>query len=560
MSRIENGAACRGKARIRIASGFPMFVVVFCLIIARLVVAAPDPSPMVVLIDSSGGRIDSLAVGTPDSTRRGAASAGAAARWVVLDSASLARAMEGREFTRTRRVELRLPDDVLWLPLERIFRALVRKGVGVVECVRPGTTGVRLVLATSPGIHGDVVPDSVVSFSALGVLYNRMESHRVDRSTGRALESASVLPLESPRIAPEEFDSLPGLLVSSRFAHGKNSVTHLFVARIRLSFGELCRLVAIVDSLSGGSTLLRLDRNYPRRSLGDSVSESIPAEADYVEEVVSSPDHLRLLGLGRLYFRYLGSEAGVKRLDRNIAKLLPKSDSERVVGRIEPYPGMSMESMACSGDSGSDWWVVASRHPLPDLVPGHRLELREAGIHAYVLKERPIYLALYDNGTRTGIWSFSGHFGRTLPNYRLHDIRSDAKGGIVVRLEGTMFRNGFWEVKGLEIGMRRQGNSLVVSSVVSPFTLLSGEEVRTETVVGSEVVERSVAKVSRRLARVCRLPDPAIDDDWAFDWPRLTKSAQCVALGGKVEVASRRFGEPSFVEWGWKPKVSPPAR
>lgn len=557
MSRIENGAAARGRARMRTASGFPMFLIVFCLAIARLVVAAPEPSPRVVLIDSSGGRIDSLAVGTPDSTPRSGASAGAASRWVVFDSASLARAMEGREFTRTRRVELTLPDDVLWLPLERIFRALARKGVGVVECVRPGTPTVRLVLATSPGIQGDDVSDSVGRFPVVGVLHNRMECHRADRSTGRILESAPVLALESPRIAPEEFDSLPGLLSRSGFWRGANPVTHLFVARIRLSFGELCRLVALVDSVSGGSTQLRLDRNYPRRSLGDSVSETIPAEAEYAEKVVESPDHLRLLGLGRLYFRYLGSEAGVKRLDRNIAKLLPRSDSERVVGRIEPYPGMSMESMACSGDSGSDWWAVASRHPLPDLVPGHRLELREAGIHAYVLKDRPIYLALYDNGTRTGIWNYSGHVGRVLPNYRLHDIRADAEGGIVVRLEGTMFRNGFWEVKGLEIGMRRQGNSLVVSSVTSPFTMLSGGKVGTETVVGSKVVEKSVARVPPRLARVCRLPDPAIDDDWAFDWQRLTKSARCVVLRGKAETASRKLGEPSFVEWGWKPRKPP---
>lgn len=322
-------------------------------------------------------------------------------------------------------------------------------------------------------------------------------------------------------------------------------------AKSTLAPMRLFRLVVFLAAIAGVRLAGALPdaQEFPRDTNGFRPgSEAHSIHSDSAE--ISLAGKARIEGLERLFFSDRGSQDTIRSLDPNIAKLLPLS-ARGEIGKIVPSARRSWASLPCSGDSGSDWWVVQADHRIPDVFPGHRLMLREAGIHAYVLQEKPIYLALYDNDRRVRVWSYSGAAGRALPDYRIHEVLADGEGRVKIRLEGSLSRKRFWEVKGVELGFQRKGDALVLESVLSPFTFLSGGEVWTESISQGRIVTRTIQALSRKELAACRILNPALDDDWSFDWQKLTRSANCATGRKRAKRESQSLGTPSFIEAGW---------
>lgn len=266
---------------------------------------------------------------------------------------------------------------------------------------------------------------------------------------------------------------------------------------------------------------------------------------------IPSGKKVRIEGLDRLHFSEHGSGDSALSSNRNMAILLPLF-ADAKIGKLERTGGRSWLGDVMAGDSGSDWWAVQANHSLPEMFPGHKLMLREAGIHAYTLNDRPIHLALYDNDRRTYVWSYWGSSEKILPDYRIHAILPDGSDRVKIRLQGTVFRNRYWEVKGVELTFRRTEDALVLETVVSPFTFLSGGEIQTESVSRGAIVTRTIPTVSRRVSEVCQVRNPVVDNDWEFDWQKLSKSATCAVRRQRANKESRSVGAPSFLEVGWR--------
>ncbi|MCB9497082.1 MAG: hypothetical protein H6686_09390 [Fibrobacteria bacterium] len=190
----------------------------------------------------------------------------------------------------------------------------------------------------------------------------------------------------------------------------------------------------------------------------------------------------------------------------------------------------------------------------PPLVPGHDLVLRQVTYRTFTSKSATTWWALYDNGRRSDIWTYDGgfDFGRIMPNYSLRAVVAGKNGGILLRVEGGVYRNGYSSFKGIELGFEANSTRLALKSVRSAFTYLDRTAVvRTEHFQGDEVVEREAKDPSTHHLRTCRFVDPELDDEWEWNWERLVKEAECITRGRHGVETRRKTSTPSYIEAGW---------
>lgn len=264
----------------------------------------------------------------------------------------------------------------------------------------------------------------------------------------------------------------------------------------------------------------------------------------FVAPLGSSASGIRLVGMERVLFDSVDArDLAVDAPD--VLALLPLSSKTKVrVERPEHAP-----------DSWEPDDLTWKDFQLPPVLEGHAFVLRQVVYHPYTLRNYPIWWALYDNGRRTSIWTWSGGlgYGRVLPNYELRQVVGGKDGRFALRLQADNYRRSFSTEKGVEFAFQATPTGLVLGTARTAWGYFDGDgmTVATESVQGDSMLERSLENASDRRLKACGFTNPRRDEEWTWDWNRLAGTAKCL-VGGKGAVAKTRpLSRPSYLEAGW---------
>jgi len=168
-----------------------------------------------------------------------------------------------------------------------------------------------------------------------------------------------------------------------------------------------------------------------RESLSpDEQSRFIPG---FVEPVGSTGSGLRLVGMERVRFEEADARDMALHSPEELA-LLPLSLATPV--KVE-RPLFASESWSPEDLTWKDF-------ALPPVLEGHAFVLRQVVYRSCTERRHPIWWALYDNGRRSGIWTWSGGIeaDSVLPNYDLQQIvgGKDERFALRLRVENMPLR------------------------------------------------------------------------------------------------------------------------
>lgn len=264
----------------------------------------------------------------------------------------------------------------------------------------------------------------------------------------------------------------------------------------------------------------------------------------FVGPLGSSASGIRLVGMERVLFDSMDARDMAVGAPEMLA-LLPLSLATPVkVERPEHAP----ESWEPDDLTWKDF-------KLPPVLEGHTFVLRQVVYHPYTLRNYPISWALYDNGRRTSIWTWSGGLGngRVLPNYKLRQVVGGKDGRFALRLQADNYRSSFSTEKGVEFAFRADPTGLVLGTARTAWGYFGGDgmTVATESVQGDSMLERSLENASDRRLKACGFTDPRIDENWTWNWDRLERTAKCVLRGKGTVAKTRPLSRPSYLEAGW---------
>lgn len=257
----------------------------------------------------------------------------------------------------------------------------------------------------------------------------------------------------------------------------------------------------------------------------------------------AAPAQSRLLGLDRLHFERVPQVGDRLAVPAHVAALLP-----RVLESSAPPPD-TMDLM-----TAQDFDVGVQRS-------GRAIRIR-AVMPPDHQRAQETWWALYVEGRRSEVWRYRAdgeQAGRAVGNYRLVAVLAPASGGVVLRVDNSMQRQGgLWWVTGKEVVLGVRGDALEFRRVRHAFGLFHGPDgedsdgtlsVRTEVVDGTRFVTREVDPVPVDRGIACGLG--ASEQRFGverFDWERLERAARCL-VGREAPVAgTRRLDEPSFIE------------
>jgi len=370
-----------------------------------------------------------------------------------------------------------------------------------------------------------------------------------------ARHSLDTMPRAFPDSTVHQLDSLGAAL---RNSSNPSVSPRLHLSQVQdLPFGKFVRILAALDTADRPSLVALSAPGFGlvlEQWLGKHPG---PAWTDLIDQGVNPHQFLptsggrdsgvRLEGFDRLYFYETSiAELATRRGMYGSAGIpaMPLLLSTKVVNK-PPFG---------AGESWEERDLRWKDFPIPDVLPGHALVLRQVVYHPYTMKDYPTWWVLYDNGKRSGIWGSSGGIdnGRVLPDYELRQILSDREGSFTMRLEGGSYHSSGTSTKGVELQVEADSGGLVLRGVRSAFTYLDDREVvRTETRRGRAMEEREIRNPSKSLLRSCHFLSLQ-DDDWTWDWERLDRVATCLTRDKKATLKRRPLSKPSFIEAGWK--------
>lgn len=256
-----------------------------------------------------------------------------------------------------------------------------------------------------------------------------------------------------------------------------------------------------------------------------------------------------LVGLERVLFHPVAA--------RDMAVLAPEALALLPLSSTLPVKVERPEHASDSWDPDDLTW---QDFPLPRVLDGHTFVLRQVVHRPYTVRDFPIWWALYDNGRRTGIWTWSGGLGhgRVLPNYRLRHVVGGQGGRFALRLRAETHRSSFHTEKGVELGFRATPTGLALETARTAWGFFLGDRtiVVTESVHGGSMLERSIetGTGADHLLRACGFTDPRRDEHWTWNWHRLERTAACLVRGEGATTRIRPLSTPSYLEAGWKPE------
>ena len=245
-----------------------------------------------------------------------------------------------------------------------------------------------------------------------------------------------------------------------------------------------------------------------------------------------------LAGLDRIYFRKHGEGSFLVSASREAETWMPLALDAKIVP-----PECDPECQDRGGFSHRDF-------PLPPVLVGHRLVLRQVQYRGVGMKTWPIWWALYDNGQRTSVWTFKGGLVRDkeLTNYQIDKIVPLGQSGFRIRLKGESYRNGSWTEKGVELDFGQAENDFVLNSVGNRFGWFSGDEFHSEERSGDGWIQRKVSEPPKSLLRSCGYKDPGTEGAPEYDFDRNLRITRCITAWSKAKSTFRPAGEKSFIE------------
>ncbi len=374
--------------------------------------------------------------------------------------------------------------------------------------------------------------DSLGSFA---LVMERGDTLVLVASTGNSA-AMRVLPLDSH---PPAGSMAPWL--SDSLASWKKLVAPGDTITILSDFQDPFRRVARLARLVGGINGIppRLERRpISMDEFLSAVLDSANSEARWIADQGRSERPSRLLGLERVFFR------------RNAVLMDWLSQSRQVRSWLTETLDAPVVEPECPFECPDLGGFHRTDYPLPPSGRGHSLALREVQFWNVSSKTSPVWWALYDNGSRTTVWTFEGGIidGRVLTNYGIERVLPLAGGGVRIQVVGESYRNGSWTEKGVELDFSWSGTDLVLRKVRNLFGWFSGETFLTEDSAAGGWIERRADHPPAALLRRCGYRDPTGEESRGFDWDRNLRISRCITRWEGAVAKFRPDSVKSFIE------------